>query len=87
LTKDVTFEPVEGPINDLVDEAYRVKYRGSPYLDPMTGARARSATVVLPNEAGLSYFPDRTLAQRPSSRGPAHLPQGGRCFTCAASAR
>jgi len=33
----------------IIDEAYRVKYRGSPYLEPMIGGRARSATVkVLP---------------------------------------
>jgi hypothetical protein len=52
LTKEVAFEAVEGPINDLVDEAYRSKYRGSPYLGPMIGARARSATVrVMPQEA------------------------------------
>ena len=52
LTKEVTFEPVEGPINDRIDDAYRAKYRGSPYLDPMIGARARSATVkVMPRES------------------------------------
>ncbi len=45
MTKEVSFEPVEGPLNDLVDDAYRAKYRGSPYLRPMIGARARSATV------------------------------------------
>jgi hypothetical protein len=45
MTKDVVFEPVEGPINDHIDEAYRAKYRDSPYLAPMIGARARSATV------------------------------------------
>ena len=45
MTKEVTFEPVEGSINDPVDEAYRKKYRGSPFLDPMIGKRARSATV------------------------------------------
>jgi hypothetical protein len=45
MTKEVTFEPVEGPINDRVDDAYRAKYRGSPYLDPMIGSRARGATV------------------------------------------
>ena len=45
MTKDVRFEPVDGPINDRIDEAYRAKYRGSPYLSPMIGARARSATV------------------------------------------
>jgi hypothetical protein len=44
-TKDVTFEPVDGPINDRINEAYRAKYRGSPYLSPMIGTRARSATV------------------------------------------
>jgi hypothetical protein len=47
LTKEVTFEPVDGPINDLIDDAYRAKYKGSPYLGPMIGARARSATVVV----------------------------------------
>ena len=52
MTREVTFEPVEGPINDRIDDAYRAKYRGSPYLDPMIGARARSATVkVIPREA------------------------------------
>jgi hypothetical protein len=51
MTKEVTFEPVDGPINDLIDDAYRAKYRGSPYLSPMIGARARSATVkVMPRE-------------------------------------
>jgi hypothetical protein len=51
MTKDVAFEPVDGPINDRVDDAYRAKYRGSPYLRPMIGARARSATVkVMPRD-------------------------------------
>jgi hypothetical protein len=45
MTKEVAFAPVEGPINDLIDEAYRKKYRGSPYLSPMIGRRARSATI------------------------------------------
>ncbi len=44
MTKEVTFEPVDGPINDRIDHAYRAKYRDSPYLSPMIGARARSAT-------------------------------------------
>jgi hypothetical protein len=44
-TKDVAFAPVEGPINDRIDEAYRAKYRESPYLAPLVGERARSATV------------------------------------------
>ncbi|HTA86662.1 MAG TPA: DUF2255 family protein [Silvibacterium sp.] len=51
ITKEVAFEPVDGPINDPVDEAYRTKYDGSPYLKPI-GARARSATVrVMPRES------------------------------------
>jgi hypothetical protein len=51
LTKEVTFAPVDGPVNDRIDDAYRAKYQGSLYLGPMTGARARSATVkVLPRE-------------------------------------
>ena len=51
MTKEVTFEPVDGPINDRIDDAYRAKYRGSPYLNSMIGARARSATVkVMPRE-------------------------------------
>jgi hypothetical protein len=52
MTKEVTFEPVDGPINDRIDEAYRAKYRSSEYLSPMIGARARSATVkVMPRAA------------------------------------
>jgi hypothetical protein len=45
MTKEVTFESVDGPINDRIDDAYRAKYRGSPYLRAMIGARARSATI------------------------------------------
>src|ERR671935_3112430 len=29
MTKEATFEPVEGPLNDRIDDAYRAKYRGS----------------------------------------------------------
>ena len=45
ITKEVHFESVDGAINGRVDEAYRAKYKSSPYLEPMIGARARSATV------------------------------------------
>jgi hypothetical protein len=45
LTKEVAFAPVNGPLNDRIDDAYSAKYRGSPYLSPMVGARARAATV------------------------------------------
>ena len=51
ITKEVSFEPVDGAIKDRIDEAYRAKYKGSPYLSPMIGTRARSATVkVMPRE-------------------------------------
>ena len=51
ITKEVMFDPVGGPINELIDDAYRKKYRGSPYLSSMVGARARSASVkVMPRE-------------------------------------
>jgi hypothetical protein len=45
MTKEVSFEKTEGPINDRIDEAYRAKYKRSPYLAPMIGEQARSATV------------------------------------------
>ncbi len=51
IQKEVTFEPVDGPIQKRIDDAYREKYRSSPYLAPMIGARARSATVkIVPRE-------------------------------------
>ncbi|WP_348263463.1 DUF2255 family protein [Telmatobacter sp. DSM 110680] len=45
MTKEVSFEKVEGTINDRIDDAYRTKYKQSPYLAPMISAQARSATV------------------------------------------
>ena len=51
MTKEVIFEPIDGPTNNLIDDAYRAKYHGSRYLNPMIGARARSATVkVMPRK-------------------------------------
>jgi hypothetical protein len=45
-THDVSFEPVEdSALRKPIDEAYRVKYAGSPYLDPMVSSRAQAATV------------------------------------------
>ncbi len=70
MTKEVAFEPVDGPINDRIDEAYRVKYGGSPYLDFMIGSRARSATVeVIPRPRGTPR--DRPAADSPGGHGPA----------------
>jgi hypothetical protein len=45
MTKEVSFEPVDGPVNDRIDDAYRKKYKISPYLNPMIGKRACAATV------------------------------------------
>ena len=53
MTRDVIFEPIDGPINDRVDDAYRAKYHDSPYLSPMISARVRVATLkVMPREEG-----------------------------------
>jgi hypothetical protein len=43
MTKEVTFEPVDGTINNRIDDAHRAKYSGSAYLSPMIGARVGDA--------------------------------------------
>jgi hypothetical protein len=51
ITKDVSFEPVDGATLEHIDNAYKAKYKSSEYLGAMIGARARSATVnVVPRE-------------------------------------
>ncbi|MBY2968045.1 DUF2255 family protein [Rhizobium leguminosarum] len=51
MTRTVAFEPVDGPMNDRIDDAYRAKYDKSQYLAPMVSARARAATVrITPRE-------------------------------------
>lgn len=60
MTKEVAFEPVDGPINERIDGAYRAKYDGNPYLSPMVGAGARSATVrIVPRGASGSAKEER----------------------------
>ncbi|HEY1579614.1 MAG TPA: DUF2255 family protein [Terracidiphilus sp.] len=52
MAKEVAFEAVEEAINNRIDDAYRAKYHGSPYLAPMIGAKARSATIrIVPHES------------------------------------
>src|SRR5438309_571042 len=64
MTKEVTFEPVDGTINDRIDDAYRTKYHGSQYLSPMIGARACSATVkVMPRDTNEAVH--RTSKEKP----------------------
>jgi hypothetical protein len=55
MTKEVTFEavnaPADKPLNDRIDDAYRMKYHSSPYLSPMIGKEARAATVrIMPRD-------------------------------------
>ena len=45
MEREVAFEPATGDVDHQIDEAYRAKYRTSPYLAPMIGDRARAATV------------------------------------------
>jgi hypothetical protein len=50
MVKDVFFEPVNGnEINEQIDKAYRKKYEGSPYLDPMISEQAKEATIKILN--------------------------------------
>jgi hypothetical protein len=49
MTKEVSFENVADQMNDAIGDAYQAKYSSSPYLEPMIGHQARSATVrILP---------------------------------------
>ncbi|MEF2249705.1 MULTISPECIES: DUF2255 family protein [Ralstonia solanacearum species complex] len=51
MTREVSFEPVEGSIHDRIDDAYRAKYSGSQYLQHMISGRSRAATVrIIPRE-------------------------------------
>lgn len=45
ITKEVAFELAQGDLDARIDDAYRQKYKDSPYLKPMIGERARSATI------------------------------------------
>ncbi len=45
LVKKVSFEAVNGSINEKIDDAYRKKYSNSPYLQSMISERAKAATV------------------------------------------
>jgi hypothetical protein len=53
MTNEVMFEPIDGPINERIDDAYRQKYHDSPYLSPMIAAGPRSASVkIVPRTTG-----------------------------------
>jgi hypothetical protein len=52
MIKEVNFETVLGDdINKQIDDAYKKKYKGSPYLSHMISNRASEATVrIIPKE-------------------------------------
>ena len=51
MVREVLFEPVAGSINSQIDDAYRAKYKGSPYLAHMIGEKSKSATIkIIPRE-------------------------------------
>lgn len=45
MTREVRFEPVQGDINNTIDEAYKKKYGSSSYLSSMISSSARAATM------------------------------------------
>jgi hypothetical protein len=53
IVKEVSFEPVTGAINGLIDKAYQAKYKSSPYLNSMISEKSRLATVrIIPQGQG-----------------------------------
>ena len=60
MTKEVSFEPVEGAINDAIDDAYREKYKRSKWLEPMVSKKVRGATVkISPRASGRGLKAER----------------------------
>lgn len=50
IVRDVTFSKADEHLNDLIDEAYRTKYKSSPYLSSMISNSAKAATIkISPN--------------------------------------
>ncbi|WP_421879102.1 DUF2255 family protein [Marinoscillum sp.] len=45
MVKKVSFAPIEGAINEQIDQAYKDKYSSSPYMNAMISDRAKAATV------------------------------------------
>ena len=45
ITKEVTFEKVNGSIHDAIDKAYQDKYSESEYCQSMISKKARDATI------------------------------------------
>ena len=49
MVKEVSLRPIDGFINGHIDEAYKLKYKMSPYLNDMIGKRAGMSTIkILP---------------------------------------
>ena len=64
MTKEVTFEPVDGPINDLIDDAYRAKYRWQP-VSQLDDRRTRSLRDSQ-GHAALKWIPAWKLSMCPA---------------------
>src|SRR5215831_7291349 len=45
MTKQVRFKAVKGEINDLIDEAYKAKYKKNPFVKAMVSEKVREATI------------------------------------------
>jgi hypothetical protein len=45
MSREVVFQPANIEVQEVIDAAYRAKYSSSPYLKPMIGSQAQSATV------------------------------------------
>ncbi len=51
MTRDVSFEGIDGVLNERIDQAYRAKYSSSPYLADMISDQAKGATVKISPKA------------------------------------
>lgn len=47
MTINVSFARADEALRSQIDEAYKAKYRSSPYLESMIGDRARAAAVLI----------------------------------------
>lgn len=45
MVKEVLFEAADHSLDEQIDEAYKAKYSGSPYLSPMISKSTKAATV------------------------------------------
>jgi hypothetical protein len=56
MTKEVTFEPVHGPIRDLIDDAYRAKCHGSPHSSSIKTSSLPARTAFMRTSGSCSLW-------------------------------